>query len=406
MGNKILLLLVAIMLTLSTIAFAEDDVDSINMVIRAKSGRWVAGETPLSRMSFEEKQMRVRLHKPTSIDGPAVTLSQDVELAASLDWRNNNGNFVTGVRDQRNCGSCWAFAAAATLESSTNIAKSTPGYDLDLAEQILVSCSGAGSCNGGSVSGAANYVRDTGLPLETIYPYAATNGACSNATPGWNLSDYRIKSWFYVSTSSPTVEGLKAALTTYGPLATTMAVYNDFFSYRSGVYAYATGSLAGYHAVQIVAYDDVGQYFTVKNSWGKSWGEAGFFRIAYSELNSVTQFGDYTIAYVNSNPAPAPDPTPTPCSFTVSPTSAAIQATGGTGTITVTASAATCAWTASSSVLWITVGAGTTGSGSVSYTVGPNTTTRAKTGTIKVAGQTVSFSQKAPPKAVKPQRGR
>jgi len=59
-----------------------------------------------------------------------------------------------------------------------------------------------------------------------------------------------------------------------------------------------TGSLSGYHAVLIIGYDDVGQYFVVKNSWGTWWGESGFFKIAYAELNSLTKFGKWTIAYV------------------------------------------------------------------------------------------------------------
>ena len=76
-----------------------------------------------------------------------------------------------------------------------------------------------------------------------------------------------------------------------------MEVYSDFFYYSTGVYHYTTGTYEGGHVILIVGYDDVNQYFICKNSWGTGWGERGFFRIAYSELNSVTQFGDYTIAY-------------------------------------------------------------------------------------------------------------
>jgi len=318
MLRQSMLLMCAVLMVLPASAYAgPDEVSYINAAIHAKGGKWIAGETSVSRLPPEERNMRARLVKPTSVDGPVLSASDTpVALGTTLDWRDYNGNsYVTPVRNQGSCGSCWAFATAASLESSTIMKGNTPGYDLNLAEQILVSCSGAGSCGGGSIGGASNFIQSTGLPYESTYPYTGTNGACSNAAPNWQLSDYRITSWSYVATSSPTVDGLKNALATYGPLVTTMAVYNDFFSYRSGVYAYATGSLAGYHAIQIVGYDDVAQCFTCKNSWGSGWGEAGFFRIAYTELTSPTQFGDYTIAYLNSAPTPPhrrrPLPAPT-----------------------------------------------------------------------------------------------
>jgi uncharacterized protein (TIGR03437 family) len=219
---------------------------------------------------------------------------------ASLDWRNNGGNFVTPVRDQGQCGSCWAFATAAGLESATLIANRTPGVDLNLAEQILVSCSGAGDCEmGGYVQSASDYLRDTGLPLEGYYGYTAADGNCGDACPPWRSSPpYKIKSWSYVATTSPTVNGLKNALYSYGPLPTTFMVYDDFRYYKSGVYSYTSGAFLGGHAVLLVGYDDAGQYFIVKNSWGPAWGESGYFRIAYSQLNTVVNFGDYTLAYV------------------------------------------------------------------------------------------------------------
>jgi C1A family cysteine protease len=76
-----------------------------------------------------------------------------------------------------------------------------------------------------------------------------------------------------------------------------MNVYADFFSYVSGVYSYTKGTYQGGHAVLIVGYDHTYQYFIVKNSWGDDWGEAGYFKIAYSQLTNVVKFGQYTILY-------------------------------------------------------------------------------------------------------------
>lgn len=141
-------------------------------------------------------------------------------------------------------------------------------------------------------------MRDTGLPLESCYPYTATDGVCTYACTNWQSSAYKIHDWSWVVPygTTPTTAALKNALYTYGPLATTMAVYSDFFNYSSGVYKYTSGYLAGYHAIIIVGYNDSSQYFIVKNSWGAGWGEQGYFRIAYSELTSATQFGYETIA--------------------------------------------------------------------------------------------------------------
>ena len=102
----------------------------------------------------------------------------------SFDWTYPT-NYVTPVRNQGNCGSCWAFATTAALESYTLIKNSLPGQELNLAEQVMVSCGGAGSCGGGYIGTAANYIKNTGLPLETCYPYSATNGTCSAACYNW-----------------------------------------------------------------------------------------------------------------------------------------------------------------------------------------------------------------------------
>ena len=168
----------------------------------------------------------------------------------SLDWRNNSGNFVTPVRNQGGCGSCWAFATTAALESSVLRAENTPGVDLNLSEQVLISCGSsggndAGSCSGGYISYASDYIRNTGLPLETCYPYTGGDGSCGSACSSYQTSTYQIVSWGYVTTTSPTVSAIRDALVSYGPLVTTMDVYDDFYSYSSGVYTHTTGDYAG-----------------------------------------------------------------------------------------------------------------------------------------------------------------
>ena len=274
----------------------REQIDRIQSLINQNGGKWVAGETSLSGLPREEWLRRVGL----SITEPAAPPLPDDpadRIPSGVDWRNANGNFVSGIRDQRTCGSCWSFALTGALESYVMRSRNTPGANLDLSEQVLLSCSGVGSCNGGTLN--ADYLQTTGLPPEADYPYTAANGVCSSAAAGWQNETYKIDGWGSVSHS---LSSIKSALAKYGPLPTAMIVYEDLMHYRSGVYSYTTGNKLGGHAVLLVGYSDAGQYFIVKNSWGTGWGENGFFRLAYSELSSVTSFGLNTIAYKINNP--------------------------------------------------------------------------------------------------------
>ncbi|MBF0458898.1 MAG: RICIN domain-containing protein [Nitrospirae bacterium] len=277
--------------------------EEINASIEAAGAQWHAGETSVSGLTYEQKR-RLCGTMPSASGGakkPALPLQTGETPPASLDWRNNYGNWVTDIRDQGNCGSCWAFSTTAALESYSLMKSNSPGADnntpaaIDLSEQVLLSCGGAGDCeNGGYLDRASDFLRNTGLPSESCYPYTHTDGSCSKACSNRTSSSSTIKSWQWVSA---TVSSLKDALGRYGPLVVSMEVYDDFYYYKSGIYSYTSGGDLGGHAILLVGYNDAQQYFIVKNQWGKSWGEQGYFRIAYSQVTSVVQFGAETIAY-------------------------------------------------------------------------------------------------------------
>jgi hypothetical protein len=234
-------------------------------------------------------------------------------VPAEFDWRDNGGDFVTGVRDQGGCGSCWAFAATAVLESNVLMARNTPGVDLDLSEETLVGCQGPtydgrmpNSCAGGSLLDAARFIKQKGLPREKCYPYDESNGICSSACAGWKANAFRIDSFIdlYMTAAGSRVDLIKQHVLTYGPTAVAMTVYQDFYYYDSGVYNHAWGGSQGGHAVVVVGWSDPGQYFIAKNSWGTDWGsgesEKGFFRIAYGETTTGVGFGYWISAFGNA----------------------------------------------------------------------------------------------------------
>jgi len=311
-------ILFAIIVVLSTCLFSsfavasEAELKELRTAIMNKGTQWVAEETSVSRLTADQRQKRLGLIKPdgtlSSAGSTAVLRSTPgVTLPTSFDYRNFNGkNCVTPIRDQGGCGSCWAFAATAALESQV-LKNDMTG--VDGAEQILVSCSGAGSCNGGYIDRASNFVQITGLAQEACFPYTGADTSCSRACSNWQSVNYKITDWQWVATTAPTVDAIKNALVSHGPLVTTMDVYTDFFYYAGGVYSHTSGNYEGGHAVAIIGYDDIHQCFIVKNSWGTSWGDAGFFRIAYTQLTTVVHFGDFTIAYGFKKPLPLSPPT-------------------------------------------------------------------------------------------------
>ncbi len=277
-------------------------IDEIRQAIAGWGRRWIAEETVISRLPDHQRRLRAGLFKhSTSATWPVLApQAPSTGLSASVDWRS----FVTPVRDQGNCGSCWAFATTAALESYNLITGNLPGINDDRAEEILVSCSGAGSCAGGYIDSASNYIKGTGLPPETYFPYTAsgTDDVCSRAAAGWQSVTRKISSWAYITTSTANLSAIKNALYQYGPLVTTMDVYTDFYYYSSGIYEYTTGNYEGSHAILITGYTDDasvdgGGYFVVKNSWGTGWGNQGYFYIAYSQLSRPVYFGEWTIAY-------------------------------------------------------------------------------------------------------------
>src|SRR3972149_9927045 len=283
----------------------SSELAEITRAIKGKNARWSAKETPISKLMPDERKRRLGAIIPPITGKEKVVVVPETILPIRVDWRDYGGkSYVTPVKEQGACGACWAFATSSALESSLLISQNLNGLVFDLSEQTAISCSSAGTCSDGLIDTVSDFIRDIRLPHESCYPYTASDNSCSNACSDWQYNTYKISDWYRVN---PVVDEIKYAIYNYGPLVATMAVYTDFLYYGSGIYTKSWGNFEGYHTAMVVGYDDTEQYFIVKNSWGTDWGESGFFRIAYSEVNSDVLFGYWTIVYENQIPDDFPE---------------------------------------------------------------------------------------------------
>jgi C1A family cysteine protease len=263
---------------------------------------WEAGVTSVSVLSLQEQKARLGVSPPPGTPDPetvtrvsgVAALASSVGAPASFFWGTpSNNNYITQVKDQGGCGSCVAFGTTAVVESMVRIHRGNPGLAVDLSEAHLFFCLGpatGASCGGGWwPKSSFDAYQATGVTDEACFPYDAGASAC-NACSDWANRVTKIAGYQDL-TNNPAA--IKEWIANYGPVSTCFYVYNDFFSYKSGVYRHVSGDLAGGHCVSIVGYDDAGGYWMCKNSWGTGWGDQGYFCIAYGDsfIDSWGVFG-------------------------------------------------------------------------------------------------------------------
>jgi cathepsin F len=210
-------------------------------------------------------------------------LELDGPLAAVVDWRTKNA--VTKVKDQGQCGSCWAFSATEAIESYLFL---KTGSLKELSPQQITSCDKVdGGCNGGWPYRAYQYVKQAGgLELEQDYPYVSGKSGQTGVC--------KVVSSKIVAGSGPTgftniqkTESQLQAAVNNGPASVCVAA-DAFQSYRSGILKSCPGEID--HCVQAVGYDSTNNYWIVRNSWATSWGEQGYIRIQMgSDLCQIAQ---------------------------------------------------------------------------------------------------------------------
>ena len=202
----------------------------------------------------------------------------------AIDWREKGA--VTAVKDQKQCGSCWAFSATGAIEGQHFL---KTHQLISLSEKDLIDCSGSygnDGCNGGDASIAFNFTRyNGGIDTEASYPYKAANGDChflANST-GANVTGY-------VKIPSGNESSLLEAVTSVGLISVSIdASHDSFHLYSSGVYYEPLCSTSMLdHAVLVVGYgtESGTDYWLVKNSWGEDWGLSGYIKMARNKNNN------------------------------------------------------------------------------------------------------------------------
>ena len=202
------------------------------------------------------------------------------ELPPYFSWRNVNGiDYTTPARNQEPCPSCEAYALVAIVETLVQYKVGYP-FGCDLSEAHLFFCSG-GTCKWGvDIKKAADYLVKYGVPDEGCFPemHRKYDLPCNLTLLDWQNRSVKVKEWGWVENNP---ESIKKALIEHGPVAACIYIWKDFYYYHGGIYRHRWGRLVGGHVIAIMGYNDTARYWICKNSWGRNWGEDGWFKVSY-----------------------------------------------------------------------------------------------------------------------------
>jgi len=228
-------------------------------------------------LNTEEFGKQMCGYKP-ALRTTAVTFGEEENMdsfvGAEVDWVKAGA--VTPVKDQGQCGSCWAFSATGAIEGAVFVAKKTL---TSVAEQQLVDCSGSEGnqgCNGGLMDYAFEYViKNKGIGSEASYKYTARDGTCKKVPSVSTIASYK-------DVPSGNEQALLVAVNS-APIAIAIEADQSCFQfYHSGILDDASCGTNLDHGVLLVGYATEAasgkDFWIVKNSWGASWGDKGYIK--------------------------------------------------------------------------------------------------------------------------------
>ena len=204
----------------------------------------------------------------------------------NLDWRNQG--VLNEIKNQGDCGGCWAFSVVGTIEAMRNIKNGAIGSDLSV--QQLIDCDSLDKgCKGGWAPNALSYISRNGLVSENTYPYQEKDSNCQNEIISDENIETKIESHYSRCDEDECSEGeFQFNLLKNGPVSVVIDAYNTrFYNYKSGYYN--EDCAEPNHAVILVGFGVDGEtgekYFIIRNSWGKDWGMDGYGYVKH-DLNN------------------------------------------------------------------------------------------------------------------------
>jgi len=245
--------------------------DNYEAIVRHNNGNftWTNGVNQFSDLTAEEFEAQYLRGVMVGDYEPMASAQQYIEIAGEKDWRTEGA--VTPVKNQAQCGSCWAFSTTGTIE----------GWDFiktkklkSLSEQQLVDCSGSTGnqgCNGGWPKWALTYLEKNGGSCDQAsYPYTGRDGTCKKTcTPVVKVATHKE-----LNSEAQLNDGIEAA-----PVSIAITASSAFQSYKTGIF---NGACPGQvnHAVLLTGYGTLSgtDYWSIKNSWGASWGDQGYIK--------------------------------------------------------------------------------------------------------------------------------
>jgi len=253
-------------------------------------GYEMSADTPFADLTTAEFEARQKLFSRPKSAQAGMDHALLGDAPASKDWRDDN--IVNPVKDQGSCGSCWTFSAVVSIEGQH--AKKT-GKLVSLSEQNLVDCVkkdnlGDGDCcdgcSGGLMDNAFDYMikqQAGGIVTEDSYPYTGKDGTCS-----FSASNVGASITNYTDVPAGDEDALLDAVGNVGPVSIALDASKQWQMYSGGImtprsfFGCSTDPNKADHGVAIVGYgeDNGSKYWWIRNSWGASWGESGYMRLA------------------------------------------------------------------------------------------------------------------------------